>query len=161
LVTPTLVKPTIRPVGTVAPSSLPLDRHVQRETQMTVNQASRPSFGRALGETSFLIGKLHRRALADFDTDFPTWMLLTLLEERREPVPVKEVARELNKRLDLAEPETFRVLERAAAAGRVAYRPEHADASAELTEAGKDFFATLYAHARKATDAAFEGIDPG
>ncbi|MEV1174177.1 hypothetical protein [Nonomuraea sp. NPDC049784] len=127
---------------------------------MTVNPESRPSLGRALAETTRLIGKLHRRALADFDSDFPTWMLLTLLEEADVALPVDEVVKELNRRLDLAEPDTVRVLERAAAAGHVAYRPGDAPATAELTESGKDHFAALYAHARKATDAAFEGIDP-
>jgi hypothetical protein len=52
------------------------------------------------------------------------------------------------------------VLERAAAAGHVTYQPEYASATAELTEAGTDPFAALYAHAREVTDAAFEGIDP-
>ncbi|MEU7913750.1 hypothetical protein [Microbispora bryophytorum] len=33
-------------------------------------------------------------------------------------------------------------------------------AEAELTEAGTDHFTALYAHARKVTDAVFEGIDP-
>src|SRR6185369_17893921 len=55
---------------------------------MTANSAPRPSFGRALGETSSQIGKLHRRALADFDTDFPTWMLLTLMAEKGVPLSV-------------------------------------------------------------------------
>jgi DNA-binding MarR family transcriptional regulator len=127
---------------------------------MTANPAPRPSFGRALGETSRLIGKLHRRALADFDTDFPTWMLLTLMEEKRVPLSVDEVVKELDRRLDLAEPDTHRVLERAAAAGRISYHPDATPGMAELTDAGRDHFAALYAHARKVTDAAFEGIDP-
>jgi hypothetical protein len=59
-----------------------------------------------------------------------------------------------------AEPDALRVLERAAAAGHVTYQPENAPATAELTEAGTDHFVALYAHARKATDVAFEGIDP-
>jgi hypothetical protein len=127
---------------------------------MTVNPASRPSFGRALGELNRLVGKLHRRALEDFDSDFPTWMLLTLLEEKGVPLAVDEVAKELNQRLDLAEPDTLRVLERAAAAGHVTHRLENAASTVELTEAGMDHFAALYAHARKVTDAAFGGIDP-
>ncbi|MET8143167.1 hypothetical protein ABZU32_22930 [Sphaerisporangium sp. NPDC005288] len=127
---------------------------------MTVNPQSRPSFGRALGETARLIGKLHRRALADLDSDFPTQMLLTLLKEKDVPLPIDEVAKELDQRMDLAEADTLRVLERAAAAGHVAYRPENSPATAELTEAGDDHFATVYAHSRKVTDAAFEGIDP-
>jgi DNA-binding MarR family transcriptional regulator len=127
---------------------------------MTANPAPRPSFGRALGETSSLIGKLHRRALADFDTDFPTWMLLTLMEEKGVPLSVNEVARKLGRRLDLAEPDTREVLERAAAAGHIRYQPDDTAAMAELTDAGRHHFAALYAHARKVTDAAFEGIDP-
>jgi DNA-binding MarR family transcriptional regulator len=127
---------------------------------MTVNPASRPSLGRALGELNYLIGKLHRRALAHFDSDFPTWMLLTLLEEKGVALPVGEVAKELNRRMDLAEADTLRVLERAAAAGHVAYLRDNAPATAELTEAGTAHFATLYAHARAATDVAFDGIDP-
>ncbi|NUP67167.1 MAG: hypothetical protein HOW71_33920 [Nonomuraea sp.] len=127
---------------------------------MTVNSGSRPSLGRAFGEAARLIGKLHRRALADFDSDFPTWMLLTLLEEAGGPLPADEVAKELDRRLDLAEPDTVRVLERAAAAGHVAYRLDDASATAELTEAGRSHFKALYAHARKTTDVAFEGIDP-
>lgn len=127
---------------------------------MTVNPESRPSLGRALGETARLIGTLHRRALADFDSDFPTWMLLTLLWEAGVPLPLDEVVKELDLRLDLAEPDTVRVLERAAAAGHITYQPDDAAAPAELTEAGTDHFRALYAHARKVTDAAFEGIDP-
>ncbi|MEU7940329.1 MarR family winged helix-turn-helix transcriptional regulator [Microbispora bryophytorum] len=127
---------------------------------MTVNPESRPSLGRAFGETARLIGKLHRRALADFDSDFPTWMLLTLLWEAGAPLPLDEVAKELDRGLDLAEPDTMRVLERAVAAGHIAYRPESASVEAELTEAGTDHFTALYAYARKVTDAVFEGIDP-
>ncbi|MEU8057830.1 MarR family winged helix-turn-helix transcriptional regulator [Microbispora bryophytorum] len=127
---------------------------------MTVNPESRPSLGRAFGETARLIGKLHRRALADFDSDFPTWMLLTLLWEAGAPLPLDEVAKELDRGLDLAEPDTMLVLERAVAAGHITYRPENASAEAELTEAGTDHFTALYAHARKVTDAVFEGIDP-
>ena len=127
---------------------------------MTANPASRPSFGRALGELNHLVGKLHRRALADFGSDFPTWMLLTLLQEKGVRLPVDEVARELDRRLDLAEPDALRTLEHAAAAGHVAYQPENTPATAELTEAGTRYFAALYAHARKATDVAFAGIDP-
>lgn len=127
---------------------------------MIVNSASRPSFGRALGETNRLIGKLHHRALADYDSDFPTWMLLTLLEEKGVPLPVDEVAKELNQRMDLAGPDTLRVLERAAAAGHVLCQSESDSATAELTEAGVAHFAALYAHARQVTGVAFEGIDP-
>jgi hypothetical protein len=121
----------------------------------------RPSLGRTLGETSRLIGKLHHRALADFDADFPTWMLLTLLDEARAPMAVADVAAELGRRLDLPAPETLRALERSAAAGRVRYLPEADPATAELTEEGAAYFAELYAYSRNATDVAFEGIDPG
>lgn len=127
---------------------------------MNDNPVPRPSFGQALGQTSRQVGKLHHRALADFDTDFPTWMLLTSLKEKGVPLLVGEVVRELNLRMDLAEPDTVLVLERAAAAGHVTYLPGNHPATAELTEAGAAHFADVYAHARKTTDAAFEGIDP-
>jgi hypothetical protein len=127
---------------------------------MTPNPASRISLGRALGELNRLVGKLHRRALADFGSDFPTWMLLTLLREKEAVLPVDTVISELGQRIDSAEPDTLRLLERAAAAGHVAYLRENTPATAELTERGIDHFAALYAHARKRTDAAFEGIDP-
>jgi len=127
---------------------------------MTENPSPRPSFGRALGETSRLIKKLHDRATADHHTDFPTWMLLTLLAEKRVVLPVDDVARELDQRMDLAEPDVLRLLERAAAAGHVDYRSGHGPATAELTEAGAAHFAVVYADARAATDAAFQDIDP-
>ncbi|MFI9597784.1 hypothetical protein [Nonomuraea sp. NPDC052265] len=127
---------------------------------MIVSPGPRPSLGRAFGETARLIGKLHRRALADFDSDFPTWMLLTLLKEAAAPLPVDDVVKELDRRLDLAEPETVQVLDRAAAAGHITYRRDSHPATAELTEAGTDHFAALYAHAREVTDVAFAGIDP-
>ena len=128
---------------------------------MTDNPPPRPSFGRALGETSRLIKKLHDQAIADHDTDFPTWMLLTLLTEKRAALPADEVAKELDQRMDLAEPDALKLLERTAAAGHITYRrPEHDPATVELTEAGSAHFALVYAHARAATDAAFEGIDP-
>lgn len=126
---------------------------------MTVNPVSRPSLGRALGELNRLVGKLHRRALADLDSDFSTWMLLNLLEEKGVPLPVDMVAKELNQRMDLAEADTRRLLERAAAAGHVAHLRDSTPATAELTEAGTAHFAALYAHARQCTDAVFEGID--
>jgi hypothetical protein len=125
---------------------------------MTVNPASRPSLGRALGELNRLVGKLHRRALTDFDSDFPTWMLLTLLEEGV-ALSVEQVVRGLDQRMDLAEADTLRLLERAAAAGHVAYLHDSTPATAELTKAGAAHFAALYAHGRQCTDAAFEGID--
>jgi DNA-binding MarR family transcriptional regulator len=127
---------------------------------MTENPAPRPSIGRALGETARQVKKLHDRALTHFDTDFPTWMLLTLLKETGVPLPVEEVARQLNQRMDLAEPDVIRVLDGAAAAGHVNYRQANQPATAELTEAGAAHFADVYAHARETTDAAFEGIDP-
>ena len=127
---------------------------------MTVNPASQPSLGRALGEANRMIGKLHHRALADFDSDFPTWMLLTLLAEQDGPLPVDEVVKELDRRADVTQTDTLRLLERAAAAGHVEYHSENAPATAKLTEAGTDHFAAMYAHARKVTGVAFEGIDP-
>ncbi|HEU5333851.1 MAG TPA: hypothetical protein VFU73_13820 [Actinocrinis sp.] len=127
---------------------------------MTENPPPRPSFGRALGETSRLIKKLHDRATAGHDTDFPTWMLLTLLAEKRAALPVADVARELDQRMDLGEPDVLRLLGRTAAAGHVAYRSEQEPATAELTEAGAAHFAAVYADARAATDVAFEDIDP-
>lgn len=126
---------------------------------MTAKFTSQPTLGRALGELNRLVGKLHRRALADFDTDFPTWMLLTLLKEQG-ALPVEAVIKELDQRMDSAESDTLRLLERAAAVGHVAYIRENTPATAELTAAGADHFAAVYAHARKSTDAAFEGIDP-
>lgn len=122
---------------------------------MIENSTPRPTVGRALGETSRQVKKLHSRALADFGMDFPTWMLLTLLKEKGVPLPVDVVTREMNQRMDLPEPDAIRMLERAAAAGHVTYL-----ATVELTEAGAAHFAEVYAYARKATDAAFDGIDP-
>jgi DNA-binding MarR family transcriptional regulator len=52
------------------------------------------------------------------------------------------------------------VLNGAAAAGHVTYLPANQPATAELTEAGAAHFARVHAHARRATDAAFEDIDP-
>lgn len=127
---------------------------------MTGNHTPHPSVGQTLGQTARKIGNLLRRALARFDTDFPTWMLLVLLKEKGVALPVEEVARELNLRMDLAEPDAIEVLERAAAAGHVRYLPGNRPATVELTEAGAAHFANVYAHARKTTDAAFEGIDP-
>lgn len=127
---------------------------------MTVNPAARPSLGRALGELNRLVGKLHNQALADFDTDFPAWMLFILLAEQDGPITVAEVIEELDRRADLPGDETRRRLERSAAAGHIAYRPTDDPATAELTEAGRAYFATVYAHSRKTTDAAFQGIDP-
>jgi DNA-binding MarR family transcriptional regulator len=126
---------------------------------MTENPLPRPSIGRALGETSRLIKKLHDRATADHGTDFPTWMLLTLLTEKGAALPVEDVEKELDQRMDLAGPDVRRLLERAAAAGHVAYRTGHDPATAELTEAGAAYFAAVYADARAATDVAFHGID--
>lgn len=127
---------------------------------MTENPGERPSLGRALGETSRLIGKLHHRALADYETDFPTWMLLTLLAETSGPMPVDDVAAELGRRMDLAAPEALRVIERAAVAGHVVHRGESDSATAELSEEGRAHFAALYAFSRETTDVAFQGIDP-
>jgi hypothetical protein len=49
---------------------------------------------------------------------------------------------------------------RTAAAGFLAYRPEDPVPTAGLTQTGSAHFASLYAHARKLTDAATDGIDP-
>ncbi|CAG6394983.1 hypothetical protein NMG29_03300 [Streptomyces cocklensis] len=128
-------------------------------TSETHTATPRPSFGQALGQAARQVGKLHHRALTDFDTDFPTWMLMTLLKEKG-ALPVGDVVRELGLRMDLAEPDTLRVLEAAAASGQITYRPEDRPATAELTAAGATRFASLYAHARETTDAAYAGIDP-
>jgi hypothetical protein len=127
---------------------------------MTGSRGPRPSLGRALGEVARSLGKLHRRALADFDSDFPSWMLLTLLNEQTSAIPVDDVVFEMDRRMDLARSEVISLLERTAAAGFVAYRPEVPVPTAELTEAGSAQYASLYAHAREITDAAAEGIDP-
>jgi DNA-binding MarR family transcriptional regulator len=124
------------------------------------NPARRPSFGRALGEAARKMTKLHRRALADFDSDFPSWMLYTLLTEKGVPLRADEIAAELELRMDLAEPDTLRVLDSAAAAGHITFQPDDPAAATTLTEAGVAHFASLYAHARRTTDRAMEGIDP-
>jgi DNA-binding MarR family transcriptional regulator len=127
---------------------------------MTENPTPRPSFGRVLAETARNLGKLHRRALADFDSDFPSWMLLTLLAEQTPAIPVDHVVAEMDRRMDLRQPDVISLLERTAAAGFVAYHPEEPAPTAGLTEAGSAHYASLYAHARKLTDAAADGIDP-
>src|SRR4051794_26918352 len=119
-----------------------------------------PTFGRALGEAARWLTKLHRRALADLVCDFPTWMLYTLLTEKGGALPVDQIATELNLRMDLAAPDTRRVLDRAAAAGHVTFRPDDPATVAALTESGTAYFASLYAHARAATDRAVDGVDP-
>lgn len=127
---------------------------------MTENITPHPSFGRALGEAARKINKLHRRALADFDADFPTWMLLTLLNEQTSAIPVDDVVAEMDRRMDLARPEVISLLEHTAATGFATYSPKDPVPTAELTDAGSAHFASLYAHARKATDAAYAGIAP-
>jgi hypothetical protein len=127
---------------------------------MTEYAAPRPSFGRALGEVARKLGKLHRRALADFDSDFPSWMLLTLLAQQTSPIPVEDVVVELDRRMDLARPEVIGLLERTAAAGLVAYVPGEPAPTAALTDSGSAHYAGVYAHARKITDAACADIDP-
>jgi DNA-binding MarR family transcriptional regulator len=130
---------------------------------MTQNAAPPPSFGQAVAETARQLRKVHHRALADFDTDFPTWMLFTVLTEKGGPLPVDDVVRELGRRIDLTEPDVRQVLDRAAAEGHVRYEGHVAAeglATAELTGAGAARFADVYAHARTATDAALDGIDP-
>lgn len=118
-----------------------------------------PSFGRAVAEAARKIGKLHRRALADLGSDFPSWMLLTLLREQTSALAVDDVVAEMDRRMDLPRPEVISLLERSATAGLVAYLPHEPVPTAALTEAGTDFFTRLYAHARKVTDAAVDGID--
>lgn len=54
---------------------------------MTEPATPRPSFGLALGGAARTLGKLHRRALADLDADFPGWMLLTSLRSRPRRCP--------------------------------------------------------------------------
>jgi hypothetical protein len=127
---------------------------------MTVNPASRLSFGRALGGDIAPDRQAAPSRPRGPRLDLPTWTLLTLPREKGVPPAVDEVAKELNQRLDLAEPDTLRVLERAAAPGHVTYRPENAPATAELTEAGTDHFAALYAQACKVTDVAFGASIP-
>jgi hypothetical protein len=106
------------------------------------------------------MGKLHRRALADLDCDFPTWMLLTLLAQRTAPTPVEEVVLELDRRTDLARPDAVGLLERTATAGHIAHMPEETTPTVTLTDAGSAHYARLYAHARTCTDAATADIDP-
>lgn len=127
---------------------------------MPENPAPRPSFGRALGEAARTMTKLHRRALADFDCDFPSWMLFTLLREKGVPLRADEIAAELDRRMDLAEPATRQVLGRAAAAGHIAFEPGGQTAAITLTETGAAHFAAVYAHSREVTDRATDGIDP-
>nr|ADK32575.1 hypothetical protein [Microbispora corallina] len=127
---------------------------------MTETATPRPSLGRALGEAARKVGKLHRRALADFDTGFPDWMLLTLLAERTSPMPVHVVVAEMNRRMDLPEAAVISLLKSTAAAGHIDYQPNVPMPTAELTEEGEAHFASLYAHARRTTDAASDGIDP-
>ena len=126
---------------------------------MIENPTPRPSFGRALGEAARQLTKLHRRALADCGSDFPSWMLLTLLNEQTAAIAVDQVVVELDRRMDLARPDVIRLLERTADAGHIAYRPEDAAGTVALTEKGAAQFASIYAHARAVTDAASAGID--
>lgn len=127
---------------------------------MTEHPAPRPTFGLALGAAARKLTKLHRRALADFDSDFPSWMLLTLLAERTSPIPVEEVVLELDRRMDLARPEVIDLLERTAATGFIAHVAGQPAATVALTGSGSTHYASLYTHARKITDAAYDGIDP-
>jgi DNA-binding MarR family transcriptional regulator len=127
---------------------------------MTENPLPRPSLGRALGEVSRTLRKLHHRALEERGSDFPSWMLLTLLNEQAAPLPVETVVVEMDRRIDLARPDVVSLLERTAAAGLIAYRPAGSTPTAELTEAGSAYFASLYTYSRTVTDAAADGIDP-
>jgi DNA-binding MarR family transcriptional regulator len=114
------------------------------------------SLGRALGEAASRVQKLHHQAMADVDIDFPTWMFFTLLRESPEPPTEQQIATELDRRMDLTEPETRAVLEQALADGFVT---RHDDGRVSLTTAGSEHFAAVYAHARSATDAATAGIE--
>ena len=126
---------------------------------MTQNPVPAPSFGQVLAETARELRKLHHRALDDYDTDFPTWMLFTMLKEKGGPLPVDDVVRELRHRIDLTGPDARRVLDSATAKGHVKCEPDGHPATAELTDAGAALFADVYAHARSTTDAALDGID--
>ncbi|MEY9838110.1 hypothetical protein [Streptacidiphilus sp. EB103A] len=126
---------------------------------MSENPTPRPSFGRALGEAARQLTRLHRRALADCGTDFPGWMLLTLLEEQTTAISVDRVIVELDRRMDLARPDVIRLLERTADAGHIAYRPEDGAGAVALTDAGATQFTSIYSHARTVTDAASADID--
>ncbi|WP_405484888.1 MarR family winged helix-turn-helix transcriptional regulator [Nocardia sp. NBC_00511] len=117
------------------------------------------TLGRALGEASSRVQKLHRRATADFDVDFPTWMLFQLLRENASALPEADITTELNQRIDLTGPETARLLERALADGFVTCDGEGPATSVAFTAAGSEHFAKVYAHARAVTDAASAGID--
>ncbi|WP_406229572.1 hypothetical protein [Nocardia sp. NBC_01009] len=127
---------------------------------MTENPAPGPSFGRAFGEAAHKLTKLHRRALADFGSDFPSWMLYTLLKEKGVPLPADTIAAELNLRMDLAPEDTRQLLDRAATAGHITCQPDDPRAATVLTEVGAAYFASLYAHARTVTDSALDDIDP-
>lgn len=127
---------------------------------MIEHVAPRPSLGLALGEAARNLGKLHRRALAELGSDFPSWMLLTLLAEQTSPIVVEDVIGELHRRMDLARPDVIGLLERTSAAGLVAYVPEEPATTAALTDSGSAHYARLYAHARQVTGAASADIDP-
>ena len=127
---------------------------------MIEHAVPRPSLGLALGEAARKLTKLHRRALAELGSDFPSWMLLTLLAEQTAPIAVEDVAGELDRRMDLARPDVIGLLERTAAAGLVAYVPGEPAGTAALTDAGSAYYARLYAHARQVTGAASADIDP-
>jgi hypothetical protein len=126
---------------------------------MAQNTASQPSFGRVLGETARLLGKVHHRALADFGTDFPTWMLLTVLTEHGGPMTVEDVVHELKLRIDLPESDAAALLDRAVGKGHAHYG-SGGRATIEPTETGTAFFAEVYAHSRAATDAAYADVEP-
>jgi hypothetical protein len=87
-------------------------------------------------------------------------MLYTLLKEKGVPLRADEIAAELEVRMDLAESGTLQVLDRAASAGHITIQPDDPAAATTLTEAGAAHFASLYAHGRKITDSALDGIDP-
>ncbi|MBF6176380.1 hypothetical protein [Nocardia blacklockiae] len=97
--------------------------------------------------------------MAAFDTDFPSWMLLALLHENRKPLPLTIVAEELERRMDLAAPETKHLVQRAAGLGWVECRFGDTEPAVELADTGARHFERVYAHARGMTDAVFDGID--
>lgn len=127
---------------------------------MTGDATPRPSFGLALGGAARKVGKLHRLALAEYGTDFPTWMLLTLLAEQRTPRLAEDVIVELDRRMELPRADAVGLLARTAADGLVTYAAGDDTPGVALTGPGAALYADLYAHARSRTDAAYADVDP-
>lgn len=75
-------------------------------------------------------------------------------------MPVEEVIVELDRRMELARPDAVDLLGRTATAGLITDVPGEPAPAVALTDSGSAFYARLYAHARKRTDAASAGIDP-